>query len=154
MAVALALKGLQAEAGGEIVPDWTCKSTAAVLLSTNAGFVANFCGYVADDAILVASFVVAVPLAFVWAVHAKKSIMVEVLKEAAVATADSQSVEARKRAIQLLTLGLTSNDDMRLLQAYFSKLDAMVNKMTHVFIRCRCLQPSMLPSSRMLHIWH
>ena len=38
--------------------------------------------------------------------------------------------EERKQAISLLQLGLTTNDDMRLLAAYFSKLDAMVNKMT------------------------
>jgi hypothetical protein len=32
---------------------------------------------------------------------------------------------------------LTTNEDMRLLTAYFAKLDAMVNKMTHVFISSR-----------------
>ena len=52
------------------------------------------------------------------------------LQEASERVADEQSTEARKRAIRLLQLGLTTNDDMRLLAAYFSKLDTMVNKMT------------------------
>jgi hypothetical protein len=47
------------------------------------------------------------------------------------------SAAAKQRAIRLLHLGLTTNEDMRLLTAYFSKLDAMVNKMTHVFISYR-----------------
>merc|ERR1740117_1910425 len=63
--------------------------------------------------------------------------MEQALREAAVSIADEQSAAARKRAIQLLQLGLTTNDDMRLLAAYFSKLDAMVNKMSHVFISYR-----------------
>ena len=100
------LKGLRAEAGGEVVPEW------------------------AYDWILVASFVFGVPMAFVWAVSRKKDMMEQALREAAVTIADEQSAAARKRAIRLLQLGLTTNDDMRLLASYFTKLDAMVNKMT------------------------
>ena len=36
-----------------------------------------------------------------------------------------------------MQLGLTSNDDMRLLSEYFRRLDAMVNSMTHVMISYR-----------------
>ena len=99
----LVLKGLRAEAGGEVVPE-------AVY-----------------DFVLIASFIVGVPLAFIWTVYQKKAMMVQALAEAAVTIADEQSAAARKRAIRLLQLGLTSNDDMRLLAQYFSKLDAMVN---------------------------
>ena len=113
MAIALVLKGLRAEAGSEVVPEW------------------------AYDWILIASFVIGVPMAFVWAVSRKKDMMEQALRGAAVTIADEQSAAARKRAIQLLQLGLTTNDDMRLLAAYFSKLDAMVNKMSHVFISYR-----------------
>ena len=117
VAVALVLKGLRSEAGGERVPE-------------------EFC-----DVVLIASFVVGVPCAFLWAVSRKKSMMEQALREAAVTVMDEQSPAARRRAIKLLQLGLTMNDDMRLLAAYFSKLDAMVNKMTHVsdfFMRSSC----------------
>ena len=113
MAIALVLKSLRSEAGGEVIPEWTY------------------------DLVLVLSFVIGIPLAFLWAVYKKKAMMKQALQEAAVIVADEQSVEARKRAIRLLQLGLTSNDDMRLLAAYFSKLDAMVNKSSHVFISYR-----------------
>ena len=63
--------------------------------------------------------------------------MEQALREAAVSVADEQSVAARQRAIRLLQLGLTTNDDMRLLAQYFAKLDALVNKMNHVFISYR-----------------
>ena len=52
-------------------------------------------------------------------------------------TTGDDSAIAKRRAIRLLHLGLTTNEDMRLLTAYFAKLDAMVNKMTHVFISYR-----------------
>jgi hypothetical protein len=82
------------------------------------------------DVVLIISFVLMVPIAFIWAVMAKRKMMEKALREASARVADEQSTEARKRAIRLLQLGLTTNDDMRLLAAYFSKLDAMVNKMT------------------------
>ena len=111
--VQLVLKGLRAEDGGEVVPE-------AVY-----------------DFVLVVSFIAGVPLAFVCTVYKKKAMMVQALTEAAVTIADEQSADARKRAIRLLQLGLTSNDDMRLLAEYFTRLDAMVNKTSHVFISYR-----------------
>jgi hypothetical protein len=79
---------------------------------------------------LIAGFVVAVPVSFFGAILAKRRVIGKALREAAAASADDQSTEARKRAVRLLQLGLTSNDDMRLLSEYFRRLDAMVNKMT------------------------
>ena len=106
VAIALVLKGLRSEAGGETVPE------------------------AAYDVLLITSFVLCVPGAFVWAVSKKKATMEQALQQAGVTIADEQSVAARQRAIRLLQLGLTTNDDMRLLASYFTKLDAMVNKMT------------------------
>ena len=125
VAVALVLKGLRAEAGGEVVSE-------AVY-----------------DFVLIASFMVGVPLAFVWTVAQKKAMMVQALAEAAVTIADEQSAAARKRAIRLLQLGLTSNDDMRLLAEYFTRLDALVNKTSHVFISYRVASDRQL--ARRLH---
>ena len=125
VAVALVLKGLRAEAGGEVVSE-------AVY-----------------DFVLIASFIVGVPLAFVWTVTQKKAMMVQALAEAAVTIADEQSAAARKRAIRLLQLGLTSNDDMRLLAEYFTRLDALVNKTSHVFISYRVASDRQL--ARQLH---
>eukprot|EP01051_Picozoa_sp_SAG22_P000977 SAG22_NODE_33_length_27588_cov_104.174652_8_plen_124_part_00 len=106
VSVALVLKGLRVEAGhnGEVVPEW------------------------AYDVVLVVSFVVGVPMAFVWAVSRKKTMIEQALGEAAVA--DKQSLAARKRAIRFLQLGLTTNDDMTCLSEYFTKLDTMVNSMS------------------------
>ena len=36
---------------------------------------------------------------------------------------EEASAKAKQRAIKLLNLGLTSNDDMRLLTAYFGRLE-------------------------------
>jgi hypothetical protein len=94
------------------------------------------------DAVLIVSFVVGLPLGFAVTICAKRKMIEQVLQERATAGSenagdDDDSVAARRRAIQLLQLGLTTNEDMRLLTAYFAKLDAMVNKMTHVFISYR-----------------
>jgi hypothetical protein len=72
-------------------------------------------------------------------VYAKRSMMTQALEQQALPRedGDDDSTAAKGRAIRLLQLGLTSNADMRLLTAYFTKLDAMVNKMTHVFISYR-----------------
>ena len=105
MSIALVLKSLRGEVGGEVVPEYVY------------------------DFVLIISFVIGVPGALIWAVSKKTALMEQALQEAAVTIADEQSAAARKRAIRLLQLGLTSNDDMRLLAAYFSKLDGMVNKM-------------------------
>ena len=51
--------------------------------------------------------------------------------------------------MRVLQLGLTTNDDMRLLSAYFTKLDSMVNKMRHVFISYRMASDRQL--ARRLH---
>ena len=63
--------------------------------------------------------------------------MEQALQEAAVNVADQQSAAARQRAIRLLQLGLTTNNDMRMLAAYFTKLDTLVNKNSHIFISYR-----------------
>ena len=88
------------------------------------------------DVILVGSFVISIPVGFAGTVWAKRTMMTQALREQQL-DGDADSVAARGRAIRLLQLGLTSNEDMRLLTAYFAKLDAMVNKMTHVFISYR-----------------
>eukprot|EP01051_Picozoa_sp_SAG22_P006426 SAG22_NODE_420_length_10739_cov_7.090320_12_plen_232_part_00 len=113
VAVALVLKGLRAEADGEIVPEEVY------------------------DILLVVSFMVSIPGAFVWAVSRKKAMMEQGLQEAAMVIVNEQSAAARQRAIRLLQLGLTTNREMRLLAQYFSKLDALVNKQSHAFISYR-----------------
>ena len=92
------------------------------------------------DGVLITSFVVGILLGFIGAVWAKRKMITQALEEPALTqsdTSDDGSVAAKGRAIRLLQLGLTSNADMRLLTAYFAKLDAMVNKMTHVFVSYR-----------------
>ena len=90
------------------------------------------------DTVLIGSFIVGIPAGFVGTICAKRRMMEQVLQEPAAAGPDGDdSATAKRRAIQLLHLGLTTNEDMRLLTAYFAKLDAMVNKMTHVFISYR-----------------
>jgi hypothetical protein len=93
------------------------------------------------DVILIGSWLVGVLLGFVSAVCSKRAIIENAMQELragvdGVADGDD-SAAAKRRAIRLLHLGLTTNEDMRLLTAYFSKLDALVNKMTHVFISYR-----------------
>jgi hypothetical protein len=90
------------------------------------------------DVLLIGSWVVGVLLGFVLAVCAKRSMMEQALQElSSRGDVEDSSSAAKERAIRLLQLGLTTNDDMRLLTNYFTKLDAMVNKMTHVFISYR-----------------
>jgi hypothetical protein len=94
------------------------------------------------DTVLIGSFIVGIPVGFAATVCAKRRMMEQVLIEPAAVGADGatdgdDSAAAKRRAIRLLHLGLTTNEDMRLLTAYFAKLDAMVNKMTHVFISYR-----------------
>eukprot|EP01046_Picozoa_sp_COSAG06_P004600 COSAG06_NODE_194_length_20530_cov_9.861583_9_plen_495_part_00 len=94
------------------------------------------------DALLVGSFVAAILVGFVWTVWAKRSTMKAALRERAavdssVSVDSESSVKATQRAIQLLRLGLTSNDDMRLLAGYFEALENMVSKWSHVFISYR-----------------
>ena len=94
------------------------------------------------DTVLIGSFLVGIPAGFAATICAKRRMMEQVLQEPAAVGADGtadgdDSATAKRRAIRLLHLGLTTNEDMRLLTAYFAKLDAMVNKMTHVFISYR-----------------
>ena len=91
------------------------------------------------DALLVGSFVGAVLVGFVWTVSAKRKMIREALRERAAAGNAEQesSAKATQRAIRLLHLGLTTNDDMRLLAAYFERLENMVSKWSHVFISYR-----------------
>jgi len=90
------------------------------------------------DTVLIGSFIVGIPAGFAATICAKRRMMEQVLQEpAAVGPDGDDSATAKRRAIRLLHLGLTTNEDMRLLTAYFAKLDAMVNKMTHVFISYR-----------------
>ena len=91
------------------------------------------------DTLLVGSFVGAILVGFVWTVSAKRKMIKSALRERAAAGNDGEeaSAKATQRAIRLLPLGLTTNDDMRLLAAYFERLDNMVNKWSHVFISYR-----------------
>jgi hypothetical protein len=93
------------------------------------------------DVVLIGSFVLGIPVGFAATICAKRRMMEQVLQERAAETSDAvdsdDSAAGKRRAIRLLQLGLMSNEDMRLLTAYFAKLDAMVNKMTHVFISYR-----------------
>jgi hypothetical protein len=92
----------------------------------------------AYDALLVGSFVAAIFVGFLWTVYSKRSMMKAALRERAAMKSDGESsVKATQRAIRLLRLGLTSNDDMRLLAAYFERLENMVSKWSHVFISYR-----------------
>ena len=102
------------------------------------------------DVVLVCSFVIGIPLGFVSAICAKRSMMEQAMQNITSPREEAaDDMQAKKQAIQLLQLGLTSNDDMRLLAAYFAKLDAMVNKMTHVFISYRVASDRQL--ARRLH---
>ena len=90
------------------------------------------------DYVLVGSFIVSIPVGFVWTVCAKRAMMRESLEERAMAGGeDDSSTRAKQRAIKLLHLGLTTNDDMRRLANYFSQLENMVSKWSHVFISYR-----------------
>jgi hypothetical protein len=93
------------------------------------------------DTVLIGSFIVGIPAGFAATICAKRRMIEQVLQEPAAefngTAATDDSAAAKRRAITLLHLGLTTNEDMRLLTAYFAKLDAMVNKMTHVFISYR-----------------
>jgi hypothetical protein len=89
------------------------------------------------DFVLVSSFIVSIPVGFCFTVCAKRNMMRESLEERAAGGHDSSSTRAKKRAIKLLHLGLTTNDDMRLLADYFSQLENMVNKWSHAFISYR-----------------
>jgi hypothetical protein len=90
------------------------------------------------DTVLIGSFVVGIPVGLAATICAKRRMMEQVLQEPVAMGPDGDdSATAKRRAIRLLHLGLTTNEDMRLLTAYFAKLDAMVNKMTHVFISYR-----------------
>ena len=79
----------------------------------------------AYDAVLVISFVASIVVGFVWTVCAKRSAMKAALRERAVASSDyaeELSAKGTQRAIRLLLLGLTTNDDMRLLTTYFERV--------------------------------
>ena len=91
------------------------------------------------DTILVGSFIAAIVLGFVWTVCLKRSMIKDALRERAAIgeNEDETSIKATQRAIRFLKLGLTTNDDIRLLAAYFEKLENMVNKWSHVFISYR-----------------
>jgi len=75
------------------------------------------------DCILLGSFIAAITVGFVWTVVAKRSMMREALADRALGKDDESSTKAKQRAIKLLHLGLTTNDDMRLLATYFSQLE-------------------------------
>jgi hypothetical protein len=94
------------------------------------------------DTVLIGSFIVGIPVGFAATICTKRRMMEHVLQDpvavgSAGAADGNDSAIAKRRAIRLLHLGLTTNEDMRLLTAYFAKLDAMVNKMSHVFISYR-----------------
>eukprot|EP01045_Picozoa_sp_COSAG04_P025551 COSAG04_NODE_3373_length_2879_cov_1.062950_1_plen_332_part_10 len=89
------------------------------------------------DKVLVLSFVLMVPVGFLWTVFAKRSVMRASLLERPTGSDDESSTQAKQRAIQLLHLGLTTNDDLRLLSSYFERLENMVNRWSHVFISYR-----------------
>jgi hypothetical protein len=77
------------------------------------------------DAVLVVSFIVAIPVGFVLTVCATRTMIRESLQERTRSAAgdDDSSTRAKQRAIKLLHLGLTTNDDMRLLAVYFGQLE-------------------------------
>ena len=82
----------------------------------------------AYDAVLVISFVASIVVGFVWTVCAKRDTMKAALRERAVASSDDaeeSSAKGTQRAIRLLRLGLTTNDDMRLLTTYFERVRAL-----------------------------
>ena len=91
------------------------------------------------DLLLVGSFVAAILVGFVWTVFCKRRMIKEALAERAAAGSNynESSAKATQRAIRLLHLGLTTNDDMRLLAAYFERLENMISKWSHVFISYR-----------------
>ena len=90
------------------------------------------------DVILVGSFILAILVGFVWTVFHKRRMIKEALAERAAAGKDDESsAKATQRAIRLLHLGLTTNDDMRLLAAYFERLENMIKKWSHCFISYR-----------------
>jgi hypothetical protein len=69
------------------------------------------------DALLVISFIASIVVGFIWTVCAKRSMMKAALRERAVTgsgSTGSSSAKATQRAIRLLRLGLTTNDDIRL----------------------------------------
>ena len=105
----------------------------------------------AYDAVLVVSFIALIVVGFVWTVCAKRSMMKVALRERAAGGSDDSesSSKSTQRAIRLLHLGLTSNDDMRLLAAFFERLENMVSKWSHVFISYRVASDSEL--ARRLH---
>ena len=74
------------------------------------------------DYLLVGSFFAAIPLGFVITVCAKRSMMRESIRDSSAVAVEESSQKAKQRAIKLLHLGLTTNDDMRLLKAYFNRL--------------------------------
>ena len=141
VSIALVLKGLRSEAGGERVPEVAydflliASFVSARQLLIVRSFLRNSSSHrhprFINCRVIILTFImmqmIGIPGAFVWAVSRKKAMMEQALHEAAVTITDEQSAAARQRAIRLLQLGLTSNDDMRLLAQYFSKLDAMVN---------------------------
>lgn len=90
------------------------------------------------DYILLGSFIASVPVGFVWTVVAKRSMMAEALVDRAALGDDEDSLtKAKQRAVRLLHLGLTTDDDVRLLAKYFEGLENMVNRWSHVFISYR-----------------
>ena len=91
------------------------------------------------DALLVGSFIGSIIVGFVWTVSAKRKMIKEALRERVAAgnAEEESSAKATRRATKLLHLGLTTNDDMRLLAAYFERLENMVSKWSHVFISYR-----------------
>jgi hypothetical protein len=91
------------------------------------------------DGLLVTSFIVLLPIGFIWTVLAKRSMMRESLQERSETGGRdaAESTRAKQRAVKLLQLGLTTNDDMRLLQSYFNRLENLVNKWSHCFVSYR-----------------
>jgi hypothetical protein len=89
------------------------------------------------DSVLVLTFIFAIPVTFVYSVRAKRTMMRQTLRDRASEDIGNASIRAKQRAIQLLNLGVTNNDDLRLLSSYFQMLENMVNKWSHVFISYR-----------------
>lgn len=92
-------------------------------------------GYATYDSLLVASFVMAIPAAYIWTLYIKRGMMQELTKD--MGHEEEGSTVAKQRAVRMLQLGLSTNDDMRSLSVYFNQLENMVNRWSHVFISYR-----------------
>ena len=92
------------------------------------------------DYLLIISFVLCVPVCFVWTIIVKRKMMRKImnsLEDGASTIELDDTLSSKRRSIHLLQLGLASSEDLKALAQYFGRLDAMVNKWSHVFISYR-----------------